>query len=231
MTVQNIAEYREQREQDTQEQEEFLEAEEVEDGEPEKPAMGKVDPTFQDQKSENITVHGENGYKYRIVNETWTPLARAMWQKFSELHDCNPSAILFVEVADAKPKYRGKPKFIDISVTSNRWNEILKQISGFNFTHIVTIYQGNVDKFEQSYEQMLVHLYNALRQIKSDGSLRGYDIHAFTEVYANLKAGWDKEHCAIPNLIETGNWIGMKQLQGNLFGEDRSGENAQAKDF
>lgn len=217
-----------------EEPEEFLKPEEQAEmtGEDEAPGKSSVDPTYQDQDSENIlNGNSSDGFKFKIVNSTWTPYARAMWKKFSELHDCNPANILFIEVEEGKAKSRGKAKIMEISKLSNRWQEVLAQMVGFNFSFVITIYQGNVDKFEQSREQMLVHLYNCLRQIKADGTLRDFDIKAFTEVYANLKAGWDKEHCAIPNLIDTGNWIGMRQMQGQLFGEDRSGENAQAKDF
>ena len=217
-----------------EEPEEFLQPEEkaAMTEEDDTPGKSSVDPTYQDQDSENIlNGNSSDGFKFKVVNSTWTPYARAMWKKFSELHDCNPANILFIEVEEGKAKSRGKAKIMEISKLSNRWQEVLAQMVGFNFSFVITIYQGNVDKFEQSREQMLVHLYNCLRQIKADGTLRDFDIRAFTEVYANLKAGWDKEHCAIPNLIDTGNWIGMRQMQGQLFGEDRSGENAQAKDF
>lgn len=230
MTVTSIDELRDAAE----EPEEFLQPEEqaAMSGKDEAPGKSSVDPTYQDQDSENIlNGNSSDGFKFKIVNSIWTPYARALWKKFSELHDCNPANILFIEVEEGKAKSRGKAKIMEISKLSNRWQEVLAQMVGFNFSFVITIYQGNVDKFEQSREQMLVHLYNCLRQIKADGTLRDFDIRAFTEVYANLKAGWDKEHCAIPNLIDTGNWIGMRQMQGQLFGEDRSGENAQAKDF
>lgn len=214
----------------TADYEEFLTPEEIEEQDDAAPAAGNIDPTFKDQHSEGARIFFDGAFDYTVANGRYTPLARAMWKRFSELHDCNPSTILFVIAEEGKAMYRDKPKFVDVAVLGGRWQEILKQVTGLTFTHVITIYQGNVDKYEQSYEQMLVHLYNALRQIKSDGTLRGYDIHAFTEVYANLKAGWDKEGCSIPNLIDTGDWIGMRQLQGNLF-EDRSGENAAAKDF
>lgn len=216
-----------------EEPEEFLQPEEQKKmtGKVEEPEKSSVDPTYHDQDAENILHGSSDGYKFKIVNSTWTPYARALWKQFSELHDCNPANIIFVEVEKGKAKSRGKAKFMEISKVSACWQELLEQMVNFHFSYIITIYQGNVDKFEQSYEQMLIHLYNCLRQISSDGTLRDYEIKAFTEVYSNLKAGWDKEHCAIPNLIETGNWIGMKQLQGQLFGEDRSGENEQAKNF
>lgn len=218
---------------DGEEPEEFLQPEEKTAMSGEDKDLGKtnVDPTYHDQDAENILHGSSDGYKFKIVNSAWAPYARALWKKFSELHDCNPANILFIEVEEGKAKSRGKAKIMEISRVPARWQELLEQMVNFHFSHIITIYQRNVDKFEQSREQMLVHLYNCLRQIKADGTLRDFDIRAFSEVYANLKIGWDKEHCAIPNLIETGNWIGMKQLQGQLFGEDRSGENAQAKDF
>lgn len=217
-----------------QDSEEFLDSDEEKamEGAAERPVFGNVDPVFKDQESENILAVSENsGFKYQIVNNVWTPIARKLWKQFEQLHECNPSTILFIKVSEGKSKYRGKPRIMECAVISTRWGELLEQASGKIFTHTITIYDGNVDKYEQSHNQMLVHLYNAMRQIRSDGSLRDFDIRAFGEVYANLRAGWDKEHCCIPNLIDTGNWLGMHQQQGQLFGEDRSGENAAAKEF
>lgn len=196
-------------------EEEFLTREEfsgMAGADADKPVSGNVDPSYKDQDAEDILAVAETcGFKNQVVNNVWTPVARKMWRQFKELHDCNPSTILFIKIEEGKSKYRGKPRFVECSVMSLRWSELLEQVTGKVFTHIITIYQGNVDKYEQSHNQMLVHLYNAMRQIKSDGSLRDYDIRAFGEVYANLKSGWDKEHSMIPNLIDTGNWLGMYQ--------------------
>lgn len=217
------------------ESEEFLQPEEqkeMDGGEEQRPVFGNIDPEFKDQGAEDIlAVDSVSGYKYQIVNNIWTPFARGLWQKFAELQQCNPSTILFVRVEDAKPKYRGRPKYMETAVISARWQDLLEQLTGKTFGHVITIYGGNVDKFEQSHEQMLVHLYNAMRMINADGSLRSYDINAFTEVYASLRADWDREHTHLPNLLETGNWLGMHKMQGQLWGEDRSGENELAKDF
>lgn len=223
-----------QHERFNQESEEYLEQEEHAEmvGEADKPVTTNVDPTYRNQDAEGLNKFDDvNSFKYQIVNKTWTPIARALWKQFRELHECNPSTILFVRIAEGKSKYRGKPRFMETATISARWQELLEQITEQTYTHVITIYQGNVEKFEQNNNQMLVHLYNAMRQIRQDGTLRDYDIRAFGEVYANLKAGWDKDGSCIPNLIDTGNWLGMHQQQGQLFGEDRSGENALAKDF
>lgn len=121
---------------------------------------------------------------------------------------------------------------MDIGVLSQQWQEIINQMSKRNFTHVIRIYEGNIDKYQQSFEHCLVHLYNEMRKISPDGSLRNYDIQGFTEVISNLKYGWDKPESILPNLIEAGDWLSMKNRQGTLpFGEDRSGENIEAKKF
>lgn len=227
MTVTNFAEMKAQQYED---HEEFLEPEDFEGASEENIPKAQVDPTYVDQESEKALVVNNNDCKFKIVNNAWTPNARALWKNFKELQGCNPATILFVEIEEAKPSYRGKPKFCEVSVASKFQQEIFWQISGKKFTHIIKIYGGNVDKHEQTQQQMLIHLYNAMRQIKEDGSLRDYDIKAFAEVWASLKAGWDKENTPLPSLIDEGSWARMHKLQGNLF-EDRTGENNQAKKF
>lgn len=223
-----------QHEKFNRESDEFLQAEEHAEmvGEEEVLVAGNLDTSYRNQNSEELNQFEDSDvFKYQIVNRIWTPFARSLWKQFKELRECNPSTILFLSVPDGKKKYRGKPLIMDCATISKRWTEIVEQICRQKYTHVITIYQGNVEKFEQTNNQMLVHLYNAMRQIRQDGTLRDYDLRAFSEVYAHLKAGWDREGSCIPNLIDTGNWLGMHQQQGQLFGEDRSGENAQAKDF
>lgn len=109
------------------------------------------------------------------------------------------------------------------------WQQILKQLTGKNFTHIIKIHAGNIEKFDQTFEMCLVHLYEEMRKIKADGSLGDYAIRAFPEVQQALRNDWAKEGSIIPNLIDAGNWAAMHNLQGKLFGESRQGENELAK--
>lgn len=210
-------------EQDLDQQEEFLTPEEEQAGAPpaEEVAAGEVDPRFRDQDTEHVVVVDDvDGFKHQIANEKYVPIAKALWKKFKELSDCNPFVILFVEVEEAKRMIYGKPCFVDIIPMSTKLRELFTQVTNKRFDYMVTIYPANVEKYEQTNNQMLVHIYNALRRIKADGKLRGYDIQAFGEVYANLKSGWDKENCLIPNLLDTGTWLGMHQQQQNLFETD-----------
>ena len=210
-------------EQDLEQQEEFLTPEEEQAGAPpaEEVAAGEVDPRFRDQDSEHVVVMDDvDGFKHQIVNDQYVPIAKALWKQFKELADCNPFVILFVEVQETKRMIYGKPCFVDIMPMSTKLRELFTQVTNKRFDYMVTIYPANIEKYEQTHNQMLVHIYNALRRIKADGKLRGYDIQAFGEVYANLKAGWDKENCLIPNLLDTGNWLGMHQQQQNLFETD-----------
>ena len=133
-----------------------------------------------------------------------------------------------MEIKESKAKFKGQPKFFEVTTISKMWQSILKQLTGKNFTHIIKIHAGNIEKFDQSIEMCLVHLYNEMRKIKADGSLGDYTVKGFPEVMAHLKSGWNKEGSVIPNLIDAGSWAAMRQLQTSLF-EDRSGENALAK--
>lgn len=215
------------------EQEEFLTPEEQQQSlasgdEPGKrPEFGK--PWYINQCSENVSVVNEFGGKFRVVNNIWTPIARALWKAYDELKQCNPSTILFVSIDEGKKKYRGRPVVMEVSVLSQQLSDLFKQMSGLNFSHVIRIYQDNAD--EKSRQQLLVHLYKQLRMIKEDGKLRDYDEKEFTEIQANLQKGWDSDGIIIPDLLDAGSWGEVHaRKQGSLF-DDRSGENLQAKDF
>lgn len=200
------------------EQEEFLTKEEL------KSAQGKAErrPAFQpwyaDQESENVLAVKEFGAKFKIVNNVWTPIARNLWKLYKEIQSCNPSTILFIEIEDGKKQYRGKPVVMEVAVLSQQLSELFKQMSGFNFSHVVRIYQTNAD--DKSHEQLLVHLYKQLRQIKEDGKLRDYDEKEFTEIQANLRRDWNADEAFIPDIIKCGNWLTVKNNnQQCLFDE------------
>lgn len=101
-TVQSIAQFNKNRESARQEQEEFLSSEEICEDEPLKGDFSSVKKEFSDQHPEDVVVLPEFGGKYKIVNNIYTPLAKALWEKFKELQGCNPSAILFVKIEEGK---------------------------------------------------------------------------------------------------------------------------------
>lgn len=113
-TVQSIAKFNKERESARHEKEEFLSNEEVCEDEPLKGDFSGVKKEFSDQRPEDVVVLPEFGGKYKIVNNIYTPLAKALWEKFKELQGCNPSAILFVKIEEGK-KLRAKNRFLWIS--------------------------------------------------------------------------------------------------------------------
>lgn len=102
MTVQKIAKYNTDREEARQEQEEFLSSAEVCEDEPLKGDFSNVKKEFADQHPEDVVLIPEFGGKFKVVNNIYTPLAKALWEKFKELQGCNPSAILFVKIEEGK---------------------------------------------------------------------------------------------------------------------------------
>lgn len=211
-------------------QEEFLTDEEQDamDGEPEEAGHKRV-KAYVDQNTDDIVVAELSDVKFPVTNKMWSKYAKAIFANYREYLHCNPATILFVEIKDSKAKYKGQPKFFEATVISKLWQQILKQLTGKNFSHIIKIHAGNIEKFDQTFEMCLVHLYEEMRKIKADGSLSDYAIRAFHEVQQALRDDWAKEGSVIPNLIDAGNWAAMHNRQGKLFGEDRSGENALAK--
>lgn len=207
------------------EQEEFLTAEEQKQiqGEPEKEPRQALQPWYENQESENVLAIKEFGGKFKIVNNIWTPVARKMWKLYKEIQECNPSSILFVEIEEGKKQYRGRPVVMEVSVLSQQLSELFKQMSGLNFSHIIRIYQTNADA--KNYEQMLVHLYKQMRQIRSDGKLRDFDEKEFTEIQANLRRDWNSDGAFIPDIIKCENWLTVKQnKQQCLFDESMASQ-------
>ncbi len=210
-------------------QEEFLTDEEQDaiGGEPEEEGHKRV-KAYVDQSTDDIVVAELSDTKFPVVNKNWAKTAKALFDIYRNDLCCNPATILFLEIKESKAKFKGQPKFFEVTTISKMWQSILKQLTGKNFTHIIKIHAGNIEKFDQSIEMCLIHLYNEMRKIKADGSLGDYTVKGFPEVMAHLKSGWNKEGSVIPNLIDAGSWAAMRQLQTSLF-EDRSGENALAK--
>lgn len=202
-------------------EEEMLSKEEKQqmDPNPERPVFGQ--PFYENQESENVLAVAEFGGKFQIKNNVWTPIARKLWKLYKELQSCNPSTILFVSIDEGKKKFRGRPVVMEISVLSQQLSELFKQMSGFNFTHVIRIYETNAEN--KTNEQMLVHLYKQMRQIQSDGKLRDYDEKEFFEIQANLRRDWDSDGAFIPNIIDAENWAVVKQRkQQSLFDETRA---------
>lgn len=202
-------------------EEEMLSKEEKQqmDPEPERPVFGQ--PIFENQESENVLAVSEFGGKFQIKNNVWTPIARKLWKLYKELQSCNPSTILFVSIDEGKKKFRGRPVVMEISVLSQQLSELFKQMSGFNFTHVIRIYETNAEN--KTNEQMLVHLYKQMRQIQENGKLRDYDEKEFAEIQANLRRDWDSDGAFIPNIIDCESWAVVKQRkQQSLFDETRA---------
>lgn len=202
-------------------EEEMLSKEEKQqmDPEPERPVFGQ--PIFENQESENVLAVSEFGGKFQIKNNVWTPIARKLWKLYKELQSCNPSTILFVSVDEGKKKFRGRPVVMEISVLSQQLSELFKQMSGFNFTHVIRIYETNTEN--KTNEQLLVHLYRQMRQIQENGKLRDYDEKEFAEIQANLRRDWDSDGAFIPNIIDCESWAVVKQRkQQSLFDETRA---------
>ena len=169
---------------------------------------------------------GANGSETRAAGIRTTILrksgiARKMWKLYKELQSCNPSTILFVSIDEGKKKFRGRPVVMEISVLSQQLSELFKQMSGFNFTHVIRIYETNAEN--KTHEQLLVHLYRQMRQIQENGKLRDYDEKEFAEIQANLRRDWDSDGAFIPNIIDCENWAVVKQRkQQSLFDETKA---------
>lgn len=189
------------------------------DPNPERPVFGQ--PFYENQESENVLAVSEFGGKFQIKNNFWTPIARKMWKLYKELQSCNPSTILFVSIDEGKKKFRGRPVVMEISVLSQQLSELFKQMSGFNFTHVIRIYETNAES--KTHEQLLVHLYRQMRQIQENGKLRDYDEKEFAEIQANLRRDWDADGAFIPNIIDAESWAVVKQRkQQSLFDETKA---------
>lgn len=196
-----------------------LEEQQQMDPKPERPVFGQ--PFFENQESENVLAVEEFGGKFQIKNNIWKPIAVKLWYLYKELQSCNPSTILFISIDEGKKKFRGRPVVMEISILSQQLSELFKQMSGFNFTHVIRIYETNAES--KSHAQLLVHLYKQMRQIQADGKLRDYDEKEFTEIQVHLRRDWDKDGAFIPDIIDAENWATVLQRkQPSLFDETKA---------
>jgi hypothetical protein len=168
-------------------------------------------------ESGRLVVINEWAGKYMVNNEQYTKLAAELAKKFQDIKHVPVPSILFIENQDGSGKDRNKVKYANISKIPEKWQDILKQVTGRVFCYMVEIFKKNIE--ELTWSQVVLIIYRELRKIDTDGELKTYDIEEFSEIAYNLGTDWSGKNRIIPNLLDVnGDWSLMKQPR--LFEED-----------
>ena len=103
-------------------QEEFLTDEEQDamGGEPEEEGHKRV-KAYVDQSTDDIVVAELSDTKFPVVNKNWAKTAKALFDIYRNDLSCNPATILFLEIKESKAKFKGQPKFFEVTTISKMW--------------------------------------------------------------------------------------------------------------
>lgn len=135
-----------------------------------------------------------------FIKESYRPIAQALVKKFDEISHVVVNNILFVEDQVSTKKKAGKTIFAQISKVPEKWDDIIYQITGRHFDHMMEIYKINI--FQMSQEQVFALIYHELRHIGADGEIKGHDIEDWTNMIEKLGADWNVTLASIPNLLD-----------------------------
>lgn len=138
------------------------------------------------------------GDKYKI-NEIWRSVAEALCDKYPELGHIDVDQIIFLDNIKSKGKSRGRRIYAQTGLVSERWQEIVYQMTGQAFSFFIEFFKENTRHL--SREQMIVLLYHELRHIDEEGKIIAHHIEEWSEVLEGLGPGWAFPGKAIPDLL------------------------------
>lgn len=167
-------------------------------------------------EARRLVILDEWSGKFMINNDYYAPLAHALAKKFDALKHIPVPSILFVENTAGNGKDRNKFKYANISKLPEKWQDILKQVTGRNFCYMIEIYKKNLE--DLTHSQVVLIIYRELRKLGKDGEIQAYDIEEFSEIAYSVGTDWDGKNRIIPNLFDIESWEGMKQPR--LFEEE-----------
>lgn len=151
-----------------------------------------------------VVVVDEWSGKY-VINDEYRPLANNLIRKYETLKHIPVGSILFLENTDSKGKNKNKVKYAQINKMPDKWQQIIKQLTGRYFGYYMEIYKRNTEKM--SREQVIAAIYHELRHIGRDGEIIHHDIEDWADMYYHLGHDWATTKRVIPNLLDEGvNW-------------------------
>lgn len=171
-----------------------------------------------DIDTSRLVVLPEWGGKY-VINEAYRPIAEKLVEKYTELRFKLVDEILFVDNTEDKGKQKDKFKKAQVGKIPEKYQEIIKQLTGRGFSYIMEFYKRNIEMM--SREQIIALVYHELRHIGADGDLILHDIEDWANMHYKLGPDWSSTMRAIPDLLKDG--VDWDSITGpNLFDNPES---------
>jgi hypothetical protein len=147
-----------------------------------------------------------------IRNSYYKPIARKLVEIYPEIKNLPVDRILFIDVADEKPKRRNaRPIFVKYAKAPKYMPELM------GFDYVIKFFKANMQDRDTSFEQMVILLYEQLRLIQA----KEYDLIGFGNVYATFGKDWQDTVSQLPNLIDAKiEWQNMKGSQVSIYDDD-----------
>lgn len=156
-----------------------------------------------------LVVIDEWSGKY-MINEVYRDPAKKLVKSFQDLQYVPVEAILFVDNIDGNGKNKDKVKFAEIRKIPEKWQDLIKQMTGRTFCYMLEFYKKNME--DMTWSQVLMVLYRELRKIGPDGEFRAYAIEEWPEVFYSIGEDWHGKNRIITNILEAGGeWENMRQ--------------------
>lgn len=148
------------------------------------------------------------------INEAYRPIAKALCKKFPELKHIPVDSIIFLDDTESKGKTANKVKNAQIGKISDKWHEIIYQLTGRRFMYFMEFFKRNTG--HMSSEQIILLVYHELRHIGPDGDLVHHDIEEWANIYTRLGVDWSATKRQLPDLLAADvDWDSIKLT--NLF--------------
>ncbi len=158
------------------------------------------------EEAKNLVVVDEYGGEY-LINEAYRPIAEQLKVKFEELKWAPVKSILFIDRQETKQKHANRTVFAQVSKIPNRFQDIIYQLTGRNFTFMIEVFKANT--IHMTRAQIVALLYHEMRHIQlvttdtgSDIKLVGHDIEDWAQMIEKLGADWNTSKRAIPDLLD-----------------------------
>lgn len=160
-------------------------------------------------EASRLVVVDEWSGKYQI-NEVYRDPAMKLVKQFRDLQYVPVEAILFVDNIDGSGKNKDKVKYAEIRKIPEKWQDLIKQMTGRTFCYMLEFYKKNME--DMTWSQVLMVLYRELRKIGPDGDFRAYAIEEWPEIFYSVGYDWHGKNRIITNILEAGGeWENMRQ--------------------
>ena len=142
-----------------------------------------------------------------LINEAYRPIADQLKEKFEELEHVPVDSILFIDRQEKKQKHANKIVCAQVSKIPTRFQDIIYQLTGQNFTFMIEVFKANTSYMTRA--QIVALLYHEMRHIQlvvtddgADIKIVGHDIEDWAQMIEKLGANWNAAKRQIPNLLD-----------------------------